>query len=122
MADRVEIRGATQLASTLRRAVDHLADMRSANEAAAAIIAAAAALRAPRLTGRLANSITGAAVKGAAQVYSDEIYAPPIHNGWPAHHIAPQPFITQGADDSEADWLAVLDHGAQHELDQVKGA
>lgn len=71
--------------------------LREANKGAATVVATAARPKAPTRTGRLAKSVgvkagqKDAAVK--AGTASRVPYAGPVHYGWPARHIAAQPFI-----------------------------
>lgn len=70
-----------------------------------------AATRAPRVTGRLAASITVDATRAGVQVGSDLVYAGVIHNGWAARNIRPQPFLTDALAATERDVVDIFhDH------------
>lgn len=104
----IEVKGVKQLAKDLREFEGGVAELREANQRAGKIVVAEAQRRAPRVSGRLARStkatraphrvkITG----GGARVP----YAGPIHWGWPARNIRPQPFITDAAYETQPEWL-----------------
>jgi hypothetical protein len=57
----------------------------------------------------------------AVEVGSDLVYALPIHNGWQAHNIRPQPFLDDAARDSEAQWVGAYDKTVGAALDSVEG-
>jgi hypothetical protein len=60
---------------------------------------------APRLTGRLADSVSSKARKTGASVVAGGRgipYAGPIHFGWRARNIEPQPFLYDALDDRRA--------------------
>jgi hypothetical protein len=95
-------------------AVD-MSDMKAVNTKIAEMVAAEARGRAPNLSGTLRGTIKGGATKTRAWVkagnnrkkkklkrggYSQGAvpYAGPIHFGWPARHIRPQPFLYDAID------------------------
>lgn len=114
----VRVVGLRQLRDSLRRLARDLRDTATADTAAARIIAAAARPRTPRLTGRLAASIT----PGPGRVDVTAPYAGVIHNGWPAHHIAGRPFVTQAAEASQPAWLAAYTAQIDRAVSRVRGA
>jgi hypothetical protein len=121
----VQIEGLNALARTMRKAGEDLADLKDANRAAGDIVASAAAAMAPRRTGRLASSIRPARAAGRASVMAGRAsvpYAPPIHWGWPARHIAAQPFLSNAAQQTESIWLPKYLADVQAALDKVTGA
>lgn len=97
----IEVEGARELKRIIRKLnKQELRDeMKEANFNAASIIADEAADRAPKRTGRLANSIRAnkAVAYGAVKAGSAARvpYAGPIHYGWPARGIRAQPFINE---------------------------
>lgn len=128
MPDRLayEVQGGRQLRKSLRAAGEDLTDLRDAHKEAASIAAAAAADRAPiGPTGRLSKSIRGAGTKSAGIIRAGNNttvpYGPPIHWGWYARHITPQPFLTEGARASEPRWVPVFERVLDSALDRVKG-
>lgn len=121
----VNVVGAAQLRRTLRAAGQELNDLKDANAKAAAFVAAASRTTAPRRSGRLAASVRGNRAAGRARVSAGGAavpYAGPIHWGWPSHNIAPQPWISEQAERTEAVWLGMYVVDVQQALDKVKGA
>jgi hypothetical protein len=95
----VKVRGLRELEDTL----DELRGSRTwerAAQAAAEVLAPAAAALAPRRRGALSGSIRA---QGGA-VVSALPYAGVIHNGWARHNIAPHPFIREAETRHDA-WL-----------------
>lgn len=120
----VKIDGLPRLRSALRRAGVEVADLKAANAAAAAYVASAAAPRAPRRTGRLAASVRGNRAVGKATVSAGGAatpYAGPIHWGWPARGIEPQPFIAEAAQATESTWVALYQADIERLVDSIGG-
>lgn len=94
---KIQIQGLKETQKALRDLSDDLkTEMKSTHKQAAEIVVGAARQVAPFRTGRLAASIRAAAVMtgGRVRVGSAAVpYAGPIHFGWPARRIVPQPFI-----------------------------
>jgi len=82
------------------------------------IMLAAAQARTPVRTGRLRSS--GIVLDGAIEFPVP--YAAPIHWGWRAHNIQPNPFLTQGIAASQDRWSAAYEDSLQVGLDRVQGA
>lgn len=81
-------------------------EMKSTHLKAAEIVVDGAKRIAPVRTGRLAASIRAAAVRtgGRVRVGSSAVpYAGPIHFGWPARRIKPQPFVYDALDPRRAE-------------------
>jgi hypothetical protein len=121
----VEIQGLNKFVATVRRAGIDLAEMKQANARAGAVIVSAANARAPRRSGALAGTIRSArqarkviVMAGSARVP----YAGPIHWGWPARHIAPNPFLSQAAQSTESTWLPGYLSDIDKILAKVQGA
>lgn len=120
----IQVEGMTTLRRTLRQAGDDLQDLREAHATAARIAATASAALAPRLTGRLASSVRGSGTKTAATLragFASVPYAGPIHWGWPARGITAQPFLSQGAQDSEGRWLPIYEAAVDGAIQKVRG-
>lgn len=103
---------------------DDLSDLKDANAAVAQLVAAEASRRAPHRSGRLAANVRGNRAAGRATVAAGGArlrYAGPIHYGWPAHHIEPQPFITTAAQATESSWLPVYEQAIGAVVDTVNG-
>lgn len=68
----------------------------------------------PVLTGKLAGTMRAGRGKTKAVVRvggARAPYAGVIHYGWPAHNIAPQPFVTEALQGERADIFAALEAG-----------
>jgi hypothetical protein len=100
-----------------------MADMKAANAAASSIVQReASSTTAPIRKGRLRASIKPARQVGRARVYSNLVYAPVIHYGWPAHNIKGNLFLNRAADDTEDRWLEAYRTDLQAIVNQVEGA
>lgn len=127
MADQVGIQvdGARELRSSLKKAGQDLNDLHEAHQAASKIVANKGQSNAPRLTGRLAGSTRGSGSKTAAVVRAGGArvpYAGPIHWGWAARNIAPNPFLAEAAQDTESEWLPIYQDAVERVLDTIKGS
>lgn len=114
----VEVDGLARLRRDLRRAGSDLADLKAANAAAAAMVAAEASRRAPRKSGRLAASVRGNKSASRASISAGRAtvpYAGPIHYGWPARGIEANPFVTDAAQATEPHWRPIF----EQELEQA---
>lgn len=81
---------------------------------AAELVATEARRRAPKQSGKLAGSIRAGATlrSGVVRVGSAGIpYAGPIHFGWAAHGISPNPFLYEALDARRAEVFARFDVG-----------
>jgi hypothetical protein len=103
------------------RALHHLADatrnLEPAHRKAGQLLLDRADPRTPRQSGRLAASGRVDAASDETALVYDEVYAGPIHNGWPAHNISPQPWLLETVDDSQS---AVLDVFAHYLEDAIR--
>jgi hypothetical protein len=105
-AARVQVRGAAEFRKAMKGMGADLKDLTAANKEAAELVARDARQRVPIRSGKLVGSIRTKATKTRAEVLagSNTIpYAGVIHFGWPAHGIAPQPFLYDAADDRTDD-------------------
>lgn len=97
----VQVTGARELRKALRNMGDDLSDLTALHRDLAEIVASAARPRTPVRSGRLRESIRGKGSKTRASVMAGSRvipYAGPIHFGWPAHGISPQPFLYDALD------------------------
>lgn len=118
----VKVTGLPAVRRTLRQLDLGTDDLKAANAAAASIVAAAAAARAPRRSGRLAASIRGNRAVGRATVKAGGAalpYAGPVHYGWPAHGIEPNPFVIDAAQATQPVWLAAYQADLDRLLDHL---
>lgn len=132
----VQIIGARELRRSLKAAGDDLADLKAANAEAANIAARASADLAPRgPTGNLKATIRGSGTKTAGIIRAGNKrapYAAAVHWGrvwWPnkpkSRHKAPmfaQPFLSDGAQDSEGEWLPIYSAALEQIIDRIDGA
>jgi len=100
----VEVEGLREIQRTMSRVSrkDIVKEVRSANKKAADVVAQEAKVLVPVQTGRLRKSIGAQAQREAGYVKAGTPqgvkYAGPIHFGWPAKGITPQPFIYEALD------------------------
>ena len=95
------IEGADELRKRLRQFETGTADLKAANAAGAKIVERQAERIAPKRSGRLAGNIrsTGQARQGVVRAGGARVpYAGPIHFGWAARGIKPQPFLYDALD------------------------
>jgi hypothetical protein len=118
----IEVKGAERFNATTAEAARKLGDLSGAGQEAGRIIADLAAATAPRLTGALAASVQPEVAGNTATVGSDLVYALPIHNGWAAHHIRPQPFLDDAVRAGEAQWVGAYEKAVADAIDGVEGA
>lgn len=120
----IRVEGGARLRRTLKAAAGDLGDLKAAHAAAAKIAQTAAAGLAPVRSGALKASLrsSGTGREGIIRAGKASVpYAAPIHWGWAARGIAPNPFISEGAQASEPIWLEVFESDLDKILDQVKG-
>jgi HK97 gp10 family phage protein len=111
---RLEIEGLKEVQRDLRAlSKDSRDDMKDTHRKAGEIIAVAAKPLAPNLTGRLSSTIVSAPTQRQGRVRigrgQSVPYAGPIHFGWPARRIKPQPFIYEALDGRRDEVLKVYE-------------
>jgi hypothetical protein len=114
----VQVTGARELRAALKRAGISVQDLKDANAAVGRLVAAASKPSAPRRSGRLAGTVRATKAAGRARVNVGTAgvpYAGPIHWGWPARHISPQPWVATTAQDTQSQWLPLY----QEALEQI---
>lgn len=117
----IELEGDAQLRATLARADNELETLDQSDNAR--LVEQRARIGAPKLSGTLAGSIRASdTVRGTVAISSDLIYAAPIHYGWRAHNISPNPFLTEALANSESLVVANNLREVNRILDRVKGA
>ena len=123
MADGVQasVTGADRLASTMRSAGRQIGNLSDANRKAAEVIAQASRAPAPKLTGALASATRGIGARTTVGVQNPLPYFGPIHYGWPAHNIEPQPFVDEGMAISERQWMELYEKATEDAAKSVKG-
>jgi phage gpG-like protein len=118
---RVEVVGADTLAAGLRRVAAGLDHLEVAGARTGQAIRTRASSRAPKLSGRLAQSIRANAAGDTVSVGSDLVYAPVQEFGWAGHGIAAQPYLMPAANEVGA-WLPFYEDEVQGLLNNVRGA
>lgn len=98
----IKIEGIGKLMRSLKQLdADLVEEVKETHRDAANRVAATARPKVPVRTGRLAADIrVGVTIKsGTVKIGRKAVpYAGPIHFGWPARHIAPQPFMYEALD------------------------
>lgn len=125
MADQVHVLGGRELRRTLKRAGLDMKKLTQANREAANTVAAAAVATAPARSGRLKASVRAGATQRAGVVRAGRKgtvpYAGPIHWGWPARNIEPQPWISEAAQSTESVWITRYYEHIDEILQSVEG-
>jgi hypothetical protein len=103
----VEVEGGPQLRRAFAKLEDRADDLRTAHRNAAETVEREAESLVPRLTGALADSIRTSVRKTGSSVLAGRgtvvPYAGPIHFGWRARNIEPQPFLYDALDKRRAE-------------------
>lgn len=104
------IEGLTEVNKALRSMSKDTRDsMKETHKRAAEIVIQGARRYVPVVSGKLAASMRDSSTQrmGRVRVGSASVpYAGPIHFGWPARHIKPQPFIYDALDDRRSEVAA----------------
>ena len=90
----IEVEGAQRLDATMAAAARELSDVSEAGQRSAAQLLATARMKAPRISGALAGSLTSDVGPVLVEVTSGLDYAGRTHYGWAAVGQAAQPFLT----------------------------
>lgn len=97
----IEVEGSRELRAALKRFDDRLDDLKEVHADAGELVADAARPLVPVESGALLDSIrTDRRASGASVLAGRSTipYAPPIHFGWAARNIEPQPFLYDALD------------------------
>lgn len=99
----IEVKGARELRAAIRRAESSelVAELKTANLEAADVVAYEAQTIVPVRTGRTLESIRASGTQAAGIVRAGRSSLPgvgPLHFGWAAHNIEPNPFLYRAAD------------------------
>lgn len=120
----VEVVGLGKLARTMKRAGVELTELKDLNRAAADAVAPSAISSAPRQSGRLAGDVRTAGTQRAGIVRAGRAsipYAGPVHWGWPARGIKPQPFLADAAHQTEPAWTEIYLAGIEKIIGKIEG-
>jgi len=118
----VKVEGLRELKASMRKAGLDMADLKAATSKAAQMVTEASRSVAPHRTGQLASSLKASRGANQATVGSRLVYGNPIHWGWAAHNIRPNPFISNAGQATEGQWLQAYEQELQQILNRVKGA
>jgi hypothetical protein len=99
----IQVEGAKELRRDLKRAGDKelVDELKAAHREAAETVADAARPLVPVQSGKLLRSVRAGATATSGVVRAGKVavpYAGPVHFGWPARHITPQPFLYDALD------------------------
>lgn len=114
----IVVEGDRELRAALNGVEDGLKDLSATNSRVANVVAPVARRYAPRLTGRLGESVRGEGTRDGAQVGTDVTYGWPVHSGVPARGIAGVPFVTEAWDKTEPLWTGMYAHDVQGLIDK----
>lgn len=120
----VEVVGLSRLARTMKRAGVEITELKELNRAAADAVAPVARSTAPVLSGRLAADVRTAGTQRAGIIRVGRAslpYAGPIHWGWPARRISPQPFAADAAAATEPAWTQIYLAGIEKIIGKIEG-
>lgn len=98
----LRVEGARELRRALKQVEGGVADLKEIHAAAATLVKEQALYLVPRRSGLLASTVRSSGQVSAGVVRSGRAgvpYAGPIHFGWPARNIAPQPFLYDALDE-----------------------
>jgi len=121
MTPEVEIEGVSETTSSLNALGDEVGKPPGGWGAVEQIVLMAARAGAPKRTGRLAASGQAGGNPEQAQATFTVPYANPIHWGWPARNIKPQPFLTNAVRTTEPVWAAAYERKLQDTIDKEQG-
>lgn len=120
----IEVIGGARLRRTLRRAGVDVKRLTALNRQAAELVLPAASTNAPRRSGRLASTGRAGATTRAGVIRfgrGSVPYGPPIHYGWAARNIRPNPWASEAAQRTEGAWTEIYSQGIDAILDTIKG-
>lgn len=119
----VHVEGLKRLTRQLKKLdADAPKKVKALNRRGAAVVAATAAVIAPKRTGRLARNVRpGASAKaGVVRAGGAAVpYAGPIHFGWGARNIEPQPFLYDALDARKDEVFYAYDRGIRQLIDET---
>jgi hypothetical protein len=108
----IEVHGAKEFRAAMRRFDADVNDLKAVNREAAQVVDVRALELVPRRSNTLSHSIRIAARPSGASILAGSRlvpYAGPIHFGWRAHNIEPQPFLFDAIDDRRDEVVRVYE-------------
>lgn len=121
MREGVQVIGADRLARTLLAAAEDLTHLDAATAKTSRAIQTRARTRTPKVSGRLASSLSATSTGTEAAVSSGVVYSAVIHYGWPGHNIRANPFLVPTAEETVPVWSAFFADDVARVVGQVKG-
>lgn len=100
MTEGVELVGVEDVQGVLDRLADAAGNLEEPHRTVGEQLLDLADPRTPRRSGALAASGRVDAASNETDLIYDEVYSGPIHNGWYAHNIAPQPWLLDTVNES----------------------
>lgn len=124
----IKIDGGRELRRTLRQAGVDMKELKQVHRQVGTIVTGRAQGWAPVRTGRLAASVRPGATQTAAIIRagnnrkrSGVPYAGPIHWGWKARNIKPNPFLSYSAQATESTWIDIYMRHVEKTIQKIKG-
>ena len=122
MTNSVKVRGAAEVARTLRAAADDLRHLDAVNRAAGDLVGRSAQRGAPRRTGRLAASIrVTAGPDRVAVATTGVVYAGVQEGGWARHGITGRHYMRNALQANQDAVLGLYEQAAAAATEQVRG-
>lgn len=121
---RLDNKGLSTLARTLRKAGADMQDLKAAYRQAASVAEKRTKPLTPRRSGKLAGTIRASATQksGVVRAGSSRIpYAGVINYGWPGHNIKASNFMAKGLERSDDEIEGIFADAIDKALAQVKG-
>jgi len=123
----VGLQNGRELRKAFREAGEGITELKQLHRAIADDVAGTARTLVPVRTGRLKSTIRGAGLQTKALVrvgnnrksLSGVPYAKPIHFGWAARHIKPQPFLYDALDERRQDVIDTYNKEVNDLIKQV---
>lgn len=116
----MEVEGGRELRAALKGIEGGIKDLKATHAKIAHAVSPVAQREAPHVSGALAASIRGTGTASAAIVRaggSKVPYGGPIHWGWPARNIMPNPFLANAGKSTEPAWVKVYESDIQRLMD-----
>lgn len=121
----IQVKGARELARSLRRAGVQVQDLKAANERVGLIVVTRAKALAPSVSGAMAGSIRASRKQAGVSVRAGGgtvPYAAVIQWGWAARNITPAYYLTNGLAQSQQAALDAYYAEVDKLLDSIEGA
>lgn len=122
--------GGAKLRREMKQAGVDVTDLQEAHKNTAKIVETRARGTVPTDSGKLASTMRSAGTKTMSVIRAGNNrktnagvpYAAPIHWGWPARNIEPQPWLVEAAADTEPEWFADYTKSIDEIIEKIKGA